>query len=235
MKFSPLPELSSFDIFFSGFTSIDDLDVFYNKRFQLWLYQHSHEKDETLINMKIIFFLKYDEKGMIKNANFSGTTRDGIPLTENDFVKHELYGLDALGFSQMTFDENKRVEYYRVFLQNKMKKNDNEGEVPNPENKSNPYPEVFKNLEAYLLFDRLYQSRKDSTTLLADFSFIYRRMEKDGLLQDHQKPEIFRHWLSKEPYRIVLDNKFKTLENCTTVHKKEAYENAKLLVQKQNY
>lgn len=96
--------------------------------------------------------------------------------------------------------------------------------------KKNPYPEVFKSTEGFLLFHRLYESKKDSKTLLADFSFIYRRMWKDNYLQDHQKPEVFRHWLSKEPYKVDLDNKFKTLNICTTNDKEYAYFTAKQLV-----
>jgi len=106
-------------------------------------------------------------------------------------------------------------------------------EKVNTESHINPYPEVFKSLKAFLLFEKLYHKKKDSLTILADFSFIYRIMEKDGLLQDHQKPEVFRHWLSKEPYKVVLDNKFKTLDNCTTRAKEDSYLDAKQLIQKQ--
>ena len=233
MKLPPLPRLSEFTMYFSGFTTIDELEFFYNKRFQNWLYNYSHEKDRTVKDKKIIFSLKFDEKGNIVNANFSGTTKDGIPLTEKDFIKHQLYHLDRLIPSQMTFDENKKVEYYRDFLHKKMENIDLQKEDENTEKGTNPYPEVFKSLEAYLLFDRLYSSTKDSNTLLADFSFIYRRMSKDQLLQEHQKPEVFRQWLSKEPYNLVLDNKFKTLDNCTTRIKEQSYQDTKDLVQKQ--
>jgi len=58
-------------------------------------------------------------------------------------------------------------------------------------------------------------------------------MYKDDLLQDHQKPEVFRQWLSKEPFEIVVDNPFKTLHNCSTKYKEDDYHNAKLLVQMQ--
>ena len=32
----------------------------------------------------------------------------------------------------------------------------------------------------------------------------------------HQKPEIFREWLSKEPFEIVIGSPFKTLDRCIT-------------------
>ncbi|MGI0105984.1 hypothetical protein [Salinimicrobium sp. WS361] len=99
--------------------------------------------------------------------------------------------------------------------------------------KLNPYPEVFRSLESYLLFQRLYTSNKNSRTLLADFSFIYRRMYQDGLLQDHQTPEVFRRWLANEPFEIVLDNYLKTLDNCNTKDKEDRYDDAKTLVRNQ--
>lgn len=98
----------------------------------------------------------------------------------------------------------------------------------------NPFPIVFVDRQAYLLFERLYQSKKESPTPLAEFSFIYRRMHKDNLLQDHQKPEVFKEWLAKEPFSIALDNKFKTLGNCSTTLKEEAYQNAKELIKEQS-
>jgi hypothetical protein len=232
MNFSPITKHSPFDLFFLGFTSIQNLDVFFNKRYQTWLYNQSHKKDEPLQH-KMIPFLKHDAKGNITNAYFSGTTKDGIPLTEKDYVKAALNYLNTLIPSKMTLDEYKRVEYYREFLEKKTKEEHLQKEDQKIKRETYPFPEVFRSSEAHSLFERLYNSKKDTNTPLADFSFIYRRMYNDDLLQDHQKPEVFRHWLSKEPYKVVLDNKFKTLDNCTTRAKEDSYLDAKQLIQKQ--
>jgi|NGEPerStandDraft_5_1074534.scaffolds.fasta_scaffold03873_3 hypothetical protein len=232
MNFTPLNDFSPFDIFFIGFTSIQKLDFFFNKRYQTWVYNNSHKKDEAE-KEKMFFLLKHDARGNITNAKFSGTTMDGIPLTEKDYIKLEFINLNTLFSYKMTFDEHKRVEYYRDFLEKKTKEEHLQKEDQKIKRETYPYPEVFRNSEAHSLFERLYNSKKDTNNHLADFSFIYRRMYKDDLLQDHQKPEVFRKWLSKEPYIIVLDNKFKTLNNCTTQAKEESYHNAKLLIQKQ--
>lgn len=82
----------------------------------------------------------------------------------------------------------------------------------------NPYPEIFPNVFSFQLFKRLYENYKDSNTLLADFSFIYRKMYGDDgeFILKHQKPEIFREWLSKEPFEIVIGSPFKTLDRCIT-------------------
>jgi hypothetical protein len=222
-------DFSPFNLFFIGFTSIHNLDVFFNMKYQDWLYNQSYKKD-NLVKHKMTTLLKHDAKGNITNAYFSGTTKDGIPLTEKDYIKHVLYYISTFNSSRMTLDEYKRLEYYRDFLEKKTKEEHLQNEDQKIKRETYPFPEVFRNSEAHSLFERLYNSKKDTNNYLADFSFIYRKMYKDDLLQDHQKPEVFRQWLSKEPYKIVLDNKFKTLNNCTTQAKEESYDNAKLLI-----
>ena len=127
-------------------------------------------------------------------------------------------------------DNNEPIDY---FLENRKEKDAVEQDVSDTAKELYPHPEVFKSLKAFLIFQQLYESKKNSKNLLADFSFIYRRMYKDDLIQDYQKPEVFRQWLSKEPFEIVLDNPFKTLNNCSTKHKEDDYHKAKLLVQMQ--
>lgn len=104
--------------------------------------------------------------------------------------------------------------------------------LPNPKNiKENPYPQVFVNRKGFLLFDRLYNHKKDSPSPVAEFSFIYRRLWKDGLLHEHQKPEVFRSWLSQEPYSIVI-GKIKPLPEIGYIQiKEEAYSTAKELIE----
>lgn len=87
-------------------------------------------------------------------------------------------------------------------------------------NEDNPYPEVFSDYNSFKLFEYLHELNKDATNSLAIFSFIYRQMFKDEYLkQNIQKPEVFRKWLSGEPYFLDLDFKFKTLDNCRTDEK----------------
>jgi hypothetical protein len=51
------------------------------------------------------------------------------------------------------------------------------------EYKENPYPKVFKNLDAFLIFKSLHNSYKnDSKINLANYSFVYYSMEKDNLI-----------------------------------------------------
>ncbi len=159
------------------------------------------------------------------NGEFKGNLRFWDVSKIRDAI-NEVFDFYSI---EKEIENNEPTEYF----QEKRVKIETVEEKINTESRRNPYPEVFISLEAFLLFEKLYHKKKDSSTILADFSFIYRIMEKDGLLQDHQKPEVFRHWLSKEPYKVVLDNKFKTLDNCTTRAKEDSYLDAKQLIQKQ--
>jgi hypothetical protein len=71
----------------------------------------------------------------------------------------------------------------------------------------NPYPKIFVDAEAYLLFINLHAifNYKDSNTHLADYSFIYRQMHKDKLILDKFKPQQYINWLD-ETFGITIGN-----------------------------
>jgi hypothetical protein len=46
----------------------------------------------------------------------------------------------------------------------------------------NPYPEIFNNSTAFLLFKKLHENYKNNTHQLADYSFIFYAMAKDNFL-----------------------------------------------------
>jgi hypothetical protein len=122
-----------------------------------------------------------------------------------------------------------KAEYFIQFLSemDKHQKKEHQGQ-------GNLFPLVFKDEFGYRLFERLHENNKDSNTTLADYSFIYRMMwEEDRLLLNHQKPEVFRKWLSEEPFNIVLGLKFKRLVDCSPKGKKAEYYSTKELVRTQ--
>ncbi len=98
----------------------------------------------------------------------------------------------------------------------------NAGANVKPKKSVNPHPQVFLNTEAYELFQKLFEAFKISYNKLADFSFIYRIMHKDGFILDSFKPQMFINWLNKDPFNISLD-KLKTLDNCSTLNKIQTY------------
>lgn len=90
----------------------------------------------------------------------------------------------------------------------------------------NPYPQIFSSNEAFLLFEKLYTSFKNTKYIIADFSFIYRKMYNDGYILEYFKPKMFMEWLNKEPYEIAL-TKIKTINDCSTTNKINTYRTIK--------
>lgn len=90
----------------------------------------------------------------------------------------------------------------------------------------NPHPRIFKNIDSFLLFESL---KNDVRALkeLADFSFIYRRMQKDGFIYDGIVDTEFREFLSKE-YSVSID-KMKLLDYCRTDLKENSYTSKKAM------
>tara|TARA_R110000868_G_scaffold225161_2_gene477429 strand:+ start:289 stop:1122 length:834 start_codon:yes stop_codon:yes gene_type:complete len=91
----------------------------------------------------------------------------------------------------------------------------------------NPYPHIFVNTDAFVLFNDLHSIYKDIENPLANYSFIYRQMSKDNLIKDTFKPEKFRDWINSEPYNLEVDTKLKTYDNCYTKEKYNTYQFAK--------
>ncbi len=87
-------------------------------------------------------------------------------------------------------------------------------------NKANPYPRIFKNHNSFLLFEKL-RSQVRERYLLADYSFIYRRMQKDGYIYISLVDSEFRGFLSD--YISISIEKTKLLDYCTTIHKETNY------------
>src|SRR5690606_31960639 len=96
---------------------------------------------------------------------------------------------------------------------------------------NNPFPGVFSNETGYLLFDRLHNEFKDTPNILTDYSFIYRMLYAEGFILESIKPEMFKSWISKEPYSVIIDHKLKTLDRCQTDNKKTSYAIAKELIE----
>lgn len=87
----------------------------------------------------------------------------------------------------------------------------------------NPNPEIFVDLDAYIIFKKLHFIFKDSKHKLADYSFIYRKMFSDKLIHESCKPEIFRKWINAEPYLAEAEPTLKTYGNCKTDIKENIY------------
>jgi hypothetical protein len=51
-----------------------------------------------------------------------------------------------------------------------------------PEKSVNPYPRIFKNYDAFLFFEKLRAEFGNTKLNLSNYSFVYHRMLKDGLI-----------------------------------------------------
>jgi len=77
--------ISPFQMYFGMGFKIQEVEKFYKRRFEKWLFENSHKKNK--IN-SLIFFLDtdFDENNNLITASYSQVTEDGIPLTEDDFI-----------------------------------------------------------------------------------------------------------------------------------------------------
>ncbi len=86
----------------------------------------------------------------------------------------------------------------------------------------NKYPRFFINPKAYQIFTKFI---KKENIKKADYSFIFRIMQKDKLIFDTIRNTEYKEWLKRE-FGITL-NKVKTLSDCKTDTKQEYYQSLK--------
>ncbi len=90
----------------------------------------------------------------------------------------------------------------------------------------NPFPRIFKNYDSYKLFESLRSDVREQNKL-ADFSFIYRRMQKDGYVFQGIVDTEFRNFL--HDISVEIETKTKLLDYCKTEIKETNYKTKKLL------
>lgn len=90
----------------------------------------------------------------------------------------------------------------------------------------NPYPRIFLNNDAFLFFEELKNKLcTNEKSLLADFSFVFRMMQKDDKIFEDVSEKSFRSFLTNK-YDIIFD-KLKTYEYCFTDKKNQLYNSLK--------
>jgi hypothetical protein len=208
-------------------------------------YVEERIKRDVVSNIDSSFLDKWIEKFEIKELEF--------PFTENNDLKNILsntideymyfvYTKDELDMQIqkdfylyayylgkikiIDFIESKRKNFVQNVISIKDLSNENDESIKT----ENPYPQIFSNLKAFHLFDRLYEQFKDSKNQIADFSFIYRMMFNESFILPHFKPQMFIDWIDVEPYKISLE-KIKTMGDCSTEQKIRTYNNTKEIIQ----
>lgn len=167
---------------------------------------------------KTLFKILVDAEKISLGKQFDSQTRFSkieITILAEDVIKYEEY-LNRLSMGNIKPEANLKVQSDITLNENVYEKN--------------PYSHIFSEDKAFILFEKLLNLYKDSKSQLADFSFIYRMMYKDGYILSSYKPQMFINWIGGKPYNIHID-KIKTLDNCSTDAKKNTYSTSKELIQ----
>lgn len=83
---------------------------------------------------------------------------------------------------------------------------------------------IFTSKKAEDLFVSYWECYKeDGKRVLANFSFIYRVMYRDGYINEYVRPEMFKNEISKAPYNIFIEHSLKTINLVDSVERKNRY------------
>ena len=146
------------------------------------------------LKMNLLEGIETELKLIVENFNFKTNSDFKLDMTSNDSVSE--YNLQT---ALNSLDDNltDRID--------------------------NPFPNIFKNHDAYLFFERLKENICiDQTTQLADYSYVYRKMLEDKFINDEVSPSSFVSFLDKN-YNIVLDP-LKSWGKLTGKHRIMLYE-----------
>lgn len=176
-------KLDVFEYITIGLSSLtkDNVEVIFNRTFQKWLFENSHEV--YYLAKEEFNYPKFDEQGNITNVTYSGKTKNGIDLTEKQFIEHQLYRMSKLDYNSLKTEEKATFNFYIKFLENRGSKN--------------KHPEIFKDLDntQFLKFDYLYNrlSLKSKTKL----SVLYHYFKSKHAFQPLMTQEDYVKWCEK--------------------------------------
>src|SRR5690554_4607503 len=97
----------------------ENIDVSYNKEYQMWLYKTSHEQDEIPEDEHGLRPIKFDENGFITNVAFSGKTKSGFDLLEQNFIDKELKRLNSIDVQSLDLDKQMYIAFLKEYFENK--------------------------------------------------------------------------------------------------------------------
>jgi hypothetical protein len=113
-------------------------------------------------------------------------------------------------------------EIFNTFLLGNPNQNTLSTNVSINERDVNPFPRLFINYDSFLFFEELKNKLcTNENSLLADFSFVFRMMQKEGNIYDDVTEKSFRNFLTNS-YEINFE-KLKTYEYSVTDKKIQLY------------
>lgn len=98
---------------------LSEIETAYNRQFQRWLHQNSHEQEPIPEADDGVRRYEFDDKGFITNTSFSGKTRSGFNLLEQDFINIELRRVNYVNIDSLDLDGQKYIEFLKAFFENK--------------------------------------------------------------------------------------------------------------------
>lgn len=87
--------------------------------------------------------------------------------------------------------------------------------------------DIFTSKEAEKLFNCYLKETENTPHILTEMSFLYRRMHKDGYINEYVRPEMFKKELSKPPFNIFIEHSLKSLEIVDSISRTNIYKDLK--------
>lgn len=98
---------------------LNDIDTAYNRRFQIWLHRNSHKQEPIPEGKDGIRRYEFDDNGFITNTIFSGKTKSGFDLLEQDFINTVLKRINAVNPELLDLDGQKYIAFLKAYFENK--------------------------------------------------------------------------------------------------------------------
>lgn len=181
--------------------------------FEIPLSENLEELKISFNNLKKIDYSNNRVKDIVKEC-FMNSYWSVVDVLRNKYSA--LYEKSFVVLDDMDTSEN-------YIFNDKIDKNSTTSSTPYVQ--ENPHPRIFINNNAFHLFEKVSALIcKKKRTQLADYSFVFRKLQKDGLIYPDIAEKSFREFLSK--YCEVDLDKLKILEYCTTDLKETLYNQA---------
>lgn len=185
---------------------------------KVYIAHYKERETEFIDNNKLLNALAFAQRErdyfsrMKKNNSYPFVYK---VITEKDV--HNYYS--AFGFEISYLHNVELLFSLKVSTQNKIEILD---QIISSFFTESPHPRYFTG-KGFALFEILREKLVRKKTELADYSFIYRQMQKDGYIYEDIKEIAFRDWLQKTYNVENLDYQLKTIKNCSTQTKFTLY------------
>lgn len=178
-----------------------------------------HEENELKNNLMQLSLEHFNDTFLDKKTQIEQL--DLMIKDTEDRIKFDIKGVQVLkGFDDNIFSS----EIFRLELNDKKQFLFDVYQSLNGNNlKGNKFPQVFNSELAFKLFKRLHNDYKDEKNRLVNYSFIYRKMYEDELINPNLRPEQFKTWLSSKPFEFeISSNQLKTMDNIGNMESKKS-------------